>query len=192
VLGILPESLRTGVITLLEKKGKDRLNIANWRPITLLNIDYKLLTKTLGQRLKTVFPGLIHKDQNGFVPGGSIFYSSHTIRDILFYCKKENIELILLALDYSKAFDSVDFDFIHKTFQLFNFGENFRHWIRIIYNEGKSCIANNGLISECFAINRSTRQGDPISPLVFILCLEILFITLRSDENIKGFKIENN
>ena len=76
--------------------------------------------------------------------------------------------------------------------KLFNFGENFRKWIRIIYNGGKSCIANNGFISECFHINRSTRQGDPISPLVFILCLEILFITLRSDENIKGFKIENN
>ena len=192
VQGILPECMRTGVITLLEKKGKDRIDIANWRPITLLNIDYKLLTKTLGQRLKSVFPGLIHKDQNGFVPGGSIFHSSHTIRDILFYCKKENVELILLALDYSKAFDSVDFGFIHKTFQLFNFGENFRKWIEIIYNGGKSCIANNGFISECFPINRSTRQGDPISPLVFILCLEILFITLRSDENIKGIKIENN
>ena len=48
--------MRTGVITLLEKKGKDRLEIANWRPITLLNVDYKLLTKTLGQRLKTVYP----------------------------------------------------------------------------------------------------------------------------------------
>ena len=192
ILGILPESLRTGVITLLEKKGKDRIDIANWRPITLLNIDYKLLTKTLGQRLKTVFPGLIHKDQNGFVPGGSIFFSSHTIRDILFYCKKENVDLILLALDYSKAFDSVDFQFIHRTFQLFNFGEKFRHWIEIIYNGGKSCITNNGHISECFDINRSTRQGDPISPLVFILCLEILFITLRSDENIQGIKIEKN
>ena len=122
-LGILPESLRIGLITLLEKKGKDRMEIANWRPITLLNIDYKLLTKTLGQRLEKVFPGLIHKDQNGFVPGGSIFYSSHTIRDILFYCKKENVDLILLALDYSKAFDSVDFQFIHNTFQLFNFGK---------------------------------------------------------------------
>ena len=94
-------------------------------------------------------------------------------------------------MDYSKAFDSVDFEFIHKTFQLFNFGENFRKWIRIIYNGGKSCISNNGFISECFHINRSTRQGDPISPLVFILCLEILFITLRSDENI-NIKIENN
>ena len=158
----------------------------------MLNIDYKLLTKTLGQRLKTVLPGLINKDQNGFVPGGSIFFSSHTIRDILFYCKKENVELILLALDYSKAFDSVDFQFIHETFKLFNFGENFRKWIQIIYNGGKSCISNNGHISESFDIERSTRQGDPISPLVFILCLEVLFITLRSDPNIKGIKIEEN
>ena len=62
--GILPISLRTGVITLLEKKGKDHLDIANWRPITLLGIDYKLLTKTLGERLKLVLPGLINKDQN--------------------------------------------------------------------------------------------------------------------------------
>ena len=109
---LLPESLRTGVIVLLEKKGKDRLKIANWRPITLLNIDYKLLTKTLGVRLKKVLPFLVHKDQNGFVPGGNIFFSSHTLRDMLFYCKKENIALILLALDYTKAFDSVNFKFI--------------------------------------------------------------------------------
>ena len=95
-------------------------------------------------------------------------------------------------MDYSKAFDSVDFQFIHNTFQLFNFGEKFRQWIKIIYNGGKSCISNNGHISESFEIKRSTRQGDPISPLVFILCLEILFITLRSDENIRGIKIESN
>ena len=97
--GILPESLRTGVIVLLEKKGKDRMDIANWRPITLLGVDYKLLTKTLGQRLKKVLPNLIHKDQNGFVPGGNIFFSTHTIRDILFYCSKEKVDLIMLALE---------------------------------------------------------------------------------------------
>ena len=135
---------------------------------------------------------MVHKDQNGFVPGGSIFFSSHTVRDMLFYCKKENLDLILLALDYTKAFDSVNFEFVHKTFKLFNFGENFQKWITIIFNGGKSCVTNNGHISETFDIKRSTRQGDPISPLIFILGLEVLFITLRSDENIKGIKIENN
>ena len=190
--GILPETMRVGVVTLLEKKGKDRNELANWRPITLLNVDYKILTKTLSQRLKTVLPKLIHKDQNGFVPGGNIHFSAHTIRDILFYCKKENLELILLALDYTKAFDSLDFDFIHETFKVFNFGENFRKWIKVIFNGGKSCITNNGHISEKFYIKRSTRQGDPISPQIFILGLEILFIALRADGNIKGFKIENS
>ena len=109
--------------------------IANWRPITLLGIDYKLLTKTLGERLKLVLPWLIHTDRNGFVPGGNIFFSAHTIRDILLYCKKENLDL--LALDYSKAFDSVNFEFIHKTFEFFNCGENFRKWIKIIFIGGK-------------------------------------------------------
>ena len=189
---ILPQCMSTGVVTLLEKKGKDRLEIANWRPITLLNIDYKLLTKTLGHRLKKVLPSLIGKEQNGFVPGGSIFFSAHTIRDLLFYCKKENLDLILLALDYTKAFDSLEFDFIFKTFETFNFGEYFKKWIKIIYKRGKSCISNNGNISQCFDIERSTRQGDPISPLVFILGLEVLLVAIRSDDNIQGIKIENN
>ena len=95
-----------------------------------------------------------------------------------------------MAIDYTKAFDSVNFEFIHKTFELFNFGENFRKWIKIIFTGGKSCISNNGNISETLLIERSTRQGDPISPLIFILGLEILFITLRSDENIKGIIME--
>ena len=189
---LLPESMRVGLVTLLEKKGKDRLELSNWRPITLLNVDYKLLTKTLGQRLKKVLPSLVGKEQNGFIPGGNIFFSAHTVRDILFYCKKENIDLILLALDYSKAFDSLDFEFIHQTFKHFGFGDNFKKWIKVLYKGGKSCIGNNGYISESIAIERSTRQGDPISPLVFILGLEILFIVLRSDENIQGLKVENN
>ena len=110
----------------------------------------------------------------------------------MFYCKKENADLILLALDYSKAFDSVDFEFIYKTFDTFNFGNKFKNWIKIIYNGGKSCISNNGNLSETFDIERSTRQGDPISPLVFILGLEILLTMVRSDDNIKGIKIEDN
>ena len=72
--GILPENMRVGVITLLEKKDKNRLKLANWRPISLLGVDYKLLAKCMGERLKKVLPNLIHPDQNGFVPGGNIFF----------------------------------------------------------------------------------------------------------------------
>ena len=110
----------------------------------------------------------------------------------MFYCKKENLDLILFAIDYSKAFDTLNFQFIHKTFEIFNFGDKFRDWIKVIFNGGKSCISNNGHISETFEIERSTRQGDPILPIILILCLELVFIRIQADENIKGFKIENN
>ena len=92
IKGILTETMRVGVVTLLEKNGKDRAELSYWRPITLLNVDYKILTKTLSQRLKTILPKIIHKDQNGFIPGGDIYFSAHTIRDIIFYCKKENLD----------------------------------------------------------------------------------------------------
>ena len=97
-----------------------------------------------------------------------------------------------MALDYTKAFDSVDFEFALKVFDAFNFGEKFKAWIKILFNGGKSCVSNNGFLSETFQIDRSTRQGDPISPLIFILVLEILFIYIRADKNIKGIKILKN
>ena len=93
------------------------------------------------------------------------------------------------ALDYTKAFDSVEFSSIHKTFEAVNFGEYFKSWIMVLYKGGKSCIANNGFLSSTFPVERSTHQGDPISPLIFILVSEILSFSIREDQNIKGIKI---
>ena len=132
-LGILPQNMRVGVITLLEKKGKDRLKIDNWRPITLLGVDYKILTKCLGERLKKILPDLVHPDQNGFVPGRNIFYSTHTIRDLLFYCEKENIDMIRFCVDYTKAFDSLEFSFIKKALDLYDFVDGVKKSIEILF-----------------------------------------------------------
>ena len=190
--GILPENMRLGLITLLEKKAKDRIKIENWRPITLLGVDYKLLSKCLGERLKKVLPNLIHPDQNGFIPGGSVFFSTHTIRDLLFYCEKEKLDLFMFCIDYTKAFDFLEFGYIHKVFKIFNFKDNFCKWLKIFFNGRHSCISNNGNLSDKFQIQRSTPQGDPISPLIFILALEILFIAIRSDTNIRGVRVEGH
>ena len=127
-------------------------------------MDLKLLTKTLGQRLKKVLPNLIHKDQNGFIPGGSIFFSNHTLRDILFYCKKENLDLILLALDYTKAFDSFDFQFTYKTFEHFGFGENCQKWIKIILNGGKVVQPIPGIFQKILKFKGQLGKGTPFPP----------------------------
>ena len=96
---------------------------------------------------------------------GVIFIFLRIQNVILYFTLKKRIWIILLALDYTKAF----FDFIHETFRVFNFGESFCNWIRVIFNGGgESSITNNGHISGKFEISRSTRQGDPISPQIFI------------------------
>ena len=79
------------------------------------------------------------------MPGGNIFFSTHTIRDLIFYSKKENIPIIMLCLDYAKAFDSVNFNFLHKTFELFNLGEQFKKWLKVIYNGGKAVSPTMGI-----------------------------------------------
>ena len=135
---------------------------------------------------------LVHPDQNGFVPGRNIFYSTHTIRDLLFYCEKENIDMIMFCIDYTKAFDFLEFSFIKKALDLYNFGDGVKKWIEILFKGRESRISNNGYLSDKFKIRRSTPQGDPISPLIFIMGLEILFIIVRADENIKGIKLEGN
>ena len=105
--GILTTSQRQAVITLLEKKGKDRTYIKNCRPISLLNVDYKILSKCLAERMKTFLPNLIHHSQNGFIKGRSIHDVLRTISDILEDTVSKKVNGMLMTIDFEKAYDSV-------------------------------------------------------------------------------------
>ena len=189
--GLLSTSQRQAVITLIEKKGKDRTLIKNWRPISLLNIDYKIATKALTMRLTTVLPNIIHSNQSGYVKNRNITDSIRSILDISEYLKRKNQSSILLSLDFQKAFDSLEWCFMLKALQVFKFGESFIKWIRLIYTDVTSCIINDGHTSGYFKIGRGVRQGDPLSAFLFIIALELLSHTLREDKKIEGVKIGN-
>jgi hypothetical protein len=94
---------------------------------------------------------------------------------------------ILLLIDFEKAFDSLDWNFINRTLKYFNFGENIRKWVNIFYKNIKSCVINNGHCSERFSLGRGVRQGDPLSPYLFLLAAEILASSI-TNQNIKGIK----
>lgn len=187
--GELSIDQRRGIITLIPKTGKKRILLKNWRPISLLNTDYKILTKSLASRLKKVLPSIIDPDQTGFIEGRYIGENIRTISDLIDFTSLRDSPGIILLIDFEKAFDTIRWSYITKCLKYFNFGDSFIHWIHVIYNNIESTVINNGHTSDSFSISRGIRQGCPISPYLFIIAVEVLAISIRANKGIKGIKV---
>ena len=183
---------RQGVITCLPKEGKNTQYLNNWRPISLLNVSYKIALACITERLKEgILDKLIHSNQKGFMSNRHISENIALMYDIISFTNTENIPGMLLLVDFQKAFDTIAWDFIDKVLAFYNFGPEFRKWVRTFYNNITSCVSVNGRYSEYFNIERGVRQGDPLSPYLFLLCAEILSQILRENNQIKGLKIRD-
>ena len=187
--GHLSISQRRGVITLLPKSKKNCLYLKNWRPITLLNCDYKIAAKAISSRVKKILPNIINNDQTGFQKGRFIGENIRLINDIINYTETQNIAGLLLFLDFEKAFDSLEWHFIYETLAKYNFGDSLISWIKLFYTDISSCILNNGWSSGFFELGRGVRQGCPLSPYLFLIGVEILATAIRENKNIKGISI---
>ena len=183
IQGHLSISQRRG-LTLIPKKDKPLQHLKNWRPISLLNCDYKIATTAIAARMKKVLPDLINSDQTGFLKGRSIGLNVRLIDSIIIYAESQNISGILLLIDFEKAFDTLEWNFIEKTLHYYNFGDSLITWVKLFIS---SCIQNNGWASAFFNLTRGVRQGCPLSPYLFILCVEILGNAIRNHDQIKGF-----
>ena len=127
-------SQRLSLITLIFKNG-DPQCLKNYRPISLTNTDYKIITFILATRLQKILDKTIHSNQSAYIKGRNIALNARLIVDIFEYRDENDIESILLFLDFQKAFDSVEWDFMVKVLKKYNFGENFLKWINILYNK---------------------------------------------------------
>jgi len=188
--GILSQSQRQAIITLIDK-GKDRNFIENWRPISILNTDYKIASKVLALRLQDKIPKLVGISQTGYVKGRFINDSMRTLCDIIEYCKLTDTKGLLMMVDFKKAFDSLDWNFIFKTLEKMNFGSSFINWVKLFYNDIESCVINNGITSPYFKIERGVRQGDPLSAYLFILCVEIMSNRIMRNRSIRGITVND-
>ena len=148
--GSLSISQRRGMISLISKKNKDKTILENLRPISLLNVDYKILTKVLSKRLEKVLPKLINPDQTGYVKGRYIGENIRLIQDLMFYTEKENLPGIAVFLDFRKAFDTIEWHYLEKALTHFNFGHNFLQWFKILHTDITSCVLNIGHASRFF------------------------------------------
>ena len=104
-------------------------------------------------------------------------------------CQKDNIQGTLILVDFEKAFDTLDWTFIQTVFELSNYGEFFFSWIKMLQNGSKSIVSQNGFFSKSIDLERGCRQGDPVSPYIFVVCDEILGIAIRENKRIEGIEI---
>ena len=181
----LPDSFRLGIVTLIHK-GDDETDLKNWRPITLLNLDCKLFSKLLASRLSTVLEGVIHLDQTCAVPGRKITDSLVLIRDTICYARDRNIRLVVLNLDFEKAFDRISHQYLFQVLQKVGLPERFVAWVGLLYRGISSKFVVNGHLTKAVHVNCGVRQGCPLSALLYVLCIEPLAQILRRDERIRG------
>ena len=163
--GEISNTQRKAVITLIEKQGKDRILMENWRPISLINVDAQIISKVVAARVKNVLPSIIHHHQTGYVKDRYIGETVRSISDVMEFTDYEDIPGILIFIDFRKAFDTLEWHYLFSCLKAFNFGPDLIIWVRTFYQNIQSCVTNNGLASEYFTLERGVRQGDPLFSL---------------------------
>ena len=181
-LGHIPDQVTKGVITLVKKKGKTGEGVDDYRPITLLNTELKILAKILANRLREVLDDLIGPEQTYAMRGRSIKSNLHLMREVLEGIDEDD-EAALISLDQSKAFDRVNHRFLFRVLGAAGFQPDLCKWIGLLYERPKTVVQINGKRSRPFKITRSVRQGCPLSPLLYILTLEPLLRRLRDERS---------
>jgi len=170
-------------------KKKDRTNIVNYRPITLLNTDYKIFTKALATQLAAEVSPLIHPDQSGFIPKRSIFDPIRLSQMMIAYADITGEEGAIIALDQEKAYDKINHDYLFATLDSFKLPKTFINTVKTLYQHAHTRVAINGVLSTPFQVTRGVRQGDPLSCLLFDLAIEPLACALRQSDALQGYKI---
>lgn len=185
--GEMPVSMSTGLVCIIHKKGnRDRLE--NYRPLSMLNGDYKILARVLANRIKRVIGRVVGSTQAYSIPGRDIADTISSIRDTIDYMKGD-IGGIVMSLDLNKAFDRVDHIYLYRVLEKVGFGHRLVGWIRRMYDRAVSCVKINGIVTDTFRLERSVRQGCPLSALLYSLSAEPLAALLKHNDRIRGIEL---
>ena len=179
-------------ISLMSKKNKNRLKVAHWRPLNLCNCDYKIYAKILANRIQYVIPYLISQDQFGFMKNRQLAHNVLELNMVIDYCQRENLPSLITQIDFKKAFDMIEWNSIKLILGAFGFPDRFIQMIMACFEGFRARVINNGRLSEYINIECGTKQGCPVSSLIFLLIIETVSLKLKQNNTIKGINICGN
>ncbi|CAJ2628079.1 unnamed protein product [Trifolium pratense] len=195
--GVFPSTLNLTNIALIPK-GDSQQSMKDWRPISLCNVIYKLVAKVLANRLKSILSKCISNNQSAFVPDRSILDNAMVAIEVVHYMKtktKGKIGDVALKLDISKAYDRIEWDYLRGVMQKMGFCTQWIKWIMMCVESVDYSVLVNNNVAGPITPSRGLRQGDPLSPYLFIICAKGLSALIRKAEargDIHGIKICRN
>ena len=158
--------------------------VSDFRPISLLNISQKLLTKILADRLQSVILKLVHKNQNGFIRSRSIQDYLAWSFEYIHQCHHLRRRAIVLKLDFEKAYDKLNWDFLYECLKQRGFGIKWCDWFKLVMSSGTASVKLNNTTGSYFKSGSGVRQGDPLSPLLFVLAADFLQSMINKAEDL--------
>lgn len=159
--GSLPASLMQASISLIHKKGKDPLNCASYRPISLLSVDVKIRAKILARRLGPIMPSIISEDQTGFMGGRHSFSNVRRLLGVILTQSSPTDPEMVLSLDAEKAFDRVEWPYLFTSLQQFGFSTRFISWIKLLYSSPQASYARTRNTPTPFLSTAGRARGAP-------------------------------
>ena len=180
-------SLNFGVITLLPKK-EDATKVQQYRPICLLNVSFKIFTKVLTNRLSVVAQKIIRPSQTAFIPGRHILEGVVILHETIHEMHKKKKNGVILKLDFEKAYDKVKWQFLQQVLRMKGFSTTWCAWINQVITKGSVAIKVNDDVGHYFQTRKGVRQGDPLSPILFNIVVDMLAILIERAKENQQFK----
>ena len=185
----MSDTQRNAILTLLYKNKGEKTDLNNWRPISLLCVDYKIITKALSHKIQGALADIINASQTAGIKNRSINNNLWLLRDMIQHDNENKNATVMISLDQYKAFDMVNHSLMFKVLEKFGFGPKFVGWIKTLYTDCTSTIQNNGFYSRTIQLERGVRQGCSLSCYLYVLVAELMAIAIRKDNQIIGYKL---
>ncbi len=172
--------MKKGMIKIIYKRKGNKDDLRNYQPLSMLNMDYKILAKVFANRFKRVIPYIV-KQAYGIL-GRDIVDTVTSIRDLIWYIKEKKGDGFLFSIDLEKAFDRVEQKYLFDLLKRFGFGNNFMKLMKCFYTDIFSCFKINVFVTVYVGISRSIRQGCPLLALLYTLVAEPLGLAINGEK----------